>query len=361
MSQAPERLRRAQAFVEEGHRLRAAGDLSGAENAYAQAAALAPQAAMPAHNIGQARQMRGDLQGAEAAFRQALALEPGRPVSRAALGAVLLGQGRYEEGFPLYDAWRETNERRGLAAPELPYPLWRGGDPAGKRILVWGEEGFGDQIMFARFARLLRERGAELTWIAPEPLGRLFEQSLGVRAVTGPAEFTTQDFDAWSPSSALPLAFLGELEPPPAAAYLAPPPPAVAQGVTVGVMTRGNPKHPNDAVRSMDDRAAAELMAIPGVASLAPEATGARDFYDTARIISGLDLVVSVDTAVAHLAGALGKPVWLLAFEPMADWRWGQTRTDSPWYPSARIWRQRTPGDWLDLAREVRAELAAGR
>jgi hypothetical protein len=125
----------------------------------------------------------------------------------------------------------------------------------------------------------------------------------------------------------------------------------------IGVKTRGNPAHHNDADRSLPDAEAARLLALPGAVSLEPEDTGAHDFADTAEIIAGLDLVIAADTSTAHLAGALGKPVWILLPYVTTDWRWLSGRSDSPWYGSARLFRQHRPGDWSSLLDEVIAAL----
>src|SRR5262249_54819307 len=128
-------------------------------------------------------------------------------------------------------------------------------------------------------------------------------------------------------------------------------------GLTLGVMARGNPAHDNDHRRSLTPKACEGLMSLPGAVSLAPQDTGARDFWDTAAVIMGLDLVISVDTALAHLAGALGKPCWLLLPAVGCDWRWGTEGSATPWYPSLRLFRQRTPGDWGGVVVDVRAAL----
>ncbi|MDE2488185.1 MAG: hypothetical protein KGO51_12395 [Alphaproteobacteria bacterium] len=132
--------------------------------------------------------------------------------------------------------------------------------------------------------------------------------------------------------------------------------PGAAGGQGIGVVARGAPAPPKDALRSLPDAYAAELLALPGAMNLAPEATGAADFEDTRRIVAGLERVITVDTAVAHLAGAMGKPVWsLLSHDP--DWRWGWSGETSIWYPSARLFRQSSPGDWRGVIDAVRAAL----
>lgn len=352
-------LARAQALMDEGQQLRIRGDLDGAAAAFQEAARLAPAAAAPIHNIGVICQLRGDWPGAEAAFRHALQLEPGRPVSRAALGVALLAQGRFAEGFPLADAARELAPgSSSKTAPDLPIPRLRTGDDvSGKRVLIWSEEGFGDQIMFARFAGLMRDRGADVAWICPPPLARLFQDCLGVTAIPAMGEVKLEGFDLYCPSSALPAIWMPQLDAPPAAPYLDLPPASAPRGARIGVMTASNPNHPNAATKSLPPAMEARLLDLPGAISLAPERSGARDFHDTAALIAGLDLVISVDTAAAHLAGALGKPLWLLMFEPASDWRWLQGRSDSPWYPSAKVLRQHAPGDWTSVMRDVALDL----
>jgi hypothetical protein len=127
----------------------------------------------------------------------------------------------------------------------------------------------------------------------------------------------------------------------------------------VGVKARGSPSHRSDRYRSLPDDAAAQLEMLGQ--SLDPAATGATDFLETARIIAGLDLVITVDTSIAHLAGALGKPVWILLASAHTDWRWLRGRSDSPWYASARLYRQDRPRAWDPVLRQVAADLASER
>jgi len=274
-------------------------------------------------------------------------METESPVARVQRGEALLSLGHYAEGFRLYDAWRVMKPE---VAAEWPLPRWRGEDLEGRRFLVAGEQGFGDQIMHARFAKLLQARGADVVWIAKEPLIRLFRECLDLNAV--PLGRSVDGVALYSPSSQLPNLFFPPLQEPPNSPYLRAPPANVVPGFTLGIVPAGNPKFSKDATRSLPSDLAAALLNLPGAVDLRPENTGARDFYDTATIIAGLDLVISVDTAVAHLAGAMGKSVWIL-LPYHADWRWLRDREDSPGYPAARLFRQRSAGDWAEVVTRV--------
>jgi hypothetical protein len=295
------------------------------------------------HDFGGHLKKTGRLPEAETALRAALALEPTNAMTRHALGIVLLSQGKYREGWPLYDARHELPQL-GLFKPDLPYPEWRGEPLRGKNLLIFHEQGLGDQIMFARFAAWAREQGADVTLMCNPLLVRLFSTMAGIRALgaSGPVEFPDPDF--WVMSGSITGRTGLAPDALPNAPYLSAAP--VRATGRIGVMTTGNPKHTNDANRSLPPALAGRLLQLPGATSLALADTGAADFADTAAIIAGLDLVITVDTAVAHLAGALGKPVWILIPAIMTDWRWMEERADSPWYPSALLFRQSTPGDW---------------
>jgi hypothetical protein len=353
-----DRANRADALGAEADALFADGRLAEAETRYREAIALVPT--LPRlQNLGSVRQLVGDYEGAEAIFRRAIALDPSYARAHGSLGLVLLAQGRLAEGFRLFDNWRQIPELAGKAAPEMEIPRWSGEPVAGKNVVIWGEEGYGDQIMFARFARLLQDEGAQVGWACHRNLLRLVREGLGMEAIAmgGPLKIVGADFVA--PTSWLPVVYMQRLEAPPPAPYLASPKPNRLEGLRIGVVTRGNPEHGNDRNRSLPPEAAAELMALPGAVSLAPDDTGARDFWDTAGIVAGLDLVISADTSVAHLAGALGKPVWVLLPAVGCDWRWAEGGSASAWYPSARLFRQTTPGDWSGVLAEVKAAFAA--
>lgn len=293
----------------------------------------------------------------ERRVREQLAATPGDPKLTFLLAIALLRQGRYAEGFPLLAVRRQVPEVQGKTGLPFPRPRWNGEDLAGKKLLVAGVEGYGDQIMIARFAPLLQQLGVATEWLVPPPLARLFAECLGVNAIAAQGTLEFQDVDFFVDTPDLPARFFPPLTQPPAAPYLRSPPPRHVPGARIGVVTHGYAGHENDANRSLPHALRDELLGLPGAVSLKPEDTGARDFYETAQLVAGLDLVISVDTSVAHLAGAMGKPVWILLPARDTDWRWMTNRSDSPWYPTARLFRQGVDEDWRPVLQAVRAEL----
>ena len=252
--------------------------------------------------------------------------------------------------------------------PSIPLPLWRGEPMAGRALLVVGEEGFGDMIQMARFLPGAARTGARVTVVVPPTLRRLFASIDGVSVAIDAAP---ERFDAWIPMMALPAvmpnAFAAGIPTPP---YLTPPAlgPRLAPSaqLTVGLAWEGRASHPFDRRRSLGREALAPLLAVPGVrfVSLDPEsaksplmAAPLSDFADTAFVMSQLDLVVSVDTASAHLGGALGVPTWVLLAD-MPEWRWGSAGDGSPWYPDVRLYRCVSPSAWPEIIAEVALDLA---
>jgi Glycosyltransferase family 9 (heptosyltransferase) len=294
---------------------------------------------------GSAHALTGDWAAAEEGFRAAWRLEPGNAVARHSLATTLLALGRYREGFVLYSMRRDLPHF--ARTPALLCPEWQGEALHGKHILLFPEQGLGDEIQFARFAPHLAEMGAEVTLFCKPLLARLFE-SMGVRVIAAEGQVEFPDPDFWAFSVDVPARLGMEPRDLPSAAYLGADARA-SRGGRVGVMRRGNPFHANDTNRSMPDDIQLPFDAI----NLAPENTGARDMRDTAELIAGLDLVVSVDTAVAHLAGAMGKPTFVLLPATACDWRWMSGRDDSPWYPSMSLFRRTPRGTWTELVERV--------
>jgi tetratricopeptide (TPR) repeat protein len=331
--------------LDEGLAAHRAGHFAEAEALYQAARGEEPWRA--AHNLGILQSSLGRLEAAEQAFREALAASPENPESRYSLAHVLLAAGRWAEGWPLYEARREL-PRLELPKPPHDLPEWRGEPLDGRRLLVVGEQGFGDQLMFARFLPQLSAMGARVSYLCRPGLMRLI-----AGALPNTADLSGMRFDAWTLAGSLPLRFGTRLDslPPPTPLALT----AAPGGQGIGVVTRGRPTHLNDANRSLSGEAQGRLLALGR--DLSPEATGARDFRDTARIIAGLERVISVDTGVAHLAATLGKPTWILLPHVGTDWRWMRGRPDSPWYPSVRLFRQPRPGDWAAVLDEVEAAL----
>jgi len=326
---------------------------------------------------------------AESHYRDALRLAPGHAGARFNLGLVLLTMGRFSEGWPLHEA-RFCDPHYVLPQPGCP--KWSGESLRGKAILVWQERGFGDEIQFVRFLHGLRKLGARtITLVCKDALKSLFTGSnLGADAVLSEADagHSAKHHDYWVHTMSLP--FLLKTTPaslPARLPYLAASDEGIrrwklrlpANGIKVGLVWKGVATHGNDANRSLPGLdSLVPLWSVPGIAFISlqkwsgeeeaqhpphnqpilPLGSEIQDFSDTAAIVSQLDLVICVDTAVAHLAGALGKPCWVLLPHRHTDWRWMESRDDSPWYPSVmRLFRQTDPASWSTTIAAVAAEL----
>ena len=350
------------ARAEEADALRQAGRPVEAVAAYRRLVGDDPQHAAGWHNLGALLHELGEPDEAERALRRAIALDPNALAPRHALGITLMTLGKFSEGLSSY---RKRHALPGPNKPErpagFPFPELANWDVAGKHVAVFPEQGQGDQIMLARFVPELVRAGAEVTMLTRAPLTRLFHGSFpDVRVMTasGPVEFPDPDY--WVMSSDLPGVAGATLATLPRPPYLKTDAswPALPDGFKIGLMTKGNPLRSRDALRSLSIEDARRLAAtLPGtIIDLAPEKSGAADFADTAALIGRLDLVVTVDTSVAHLAGALGKRCLTLVPGYPADWRWMTGRNDSPWYPAMTLYRGSVGGDWSDAVRQLAAE-----
>ena len=368
------------------------GAFAEAEAAYRRALELQPDYAAAHNNLGLALQEEGEVSAAIESFRAAIRSYPEFAEAHWNLALALLLDGQFVEGFAEQE-WRVRVARhRDWWARRNQCAEWQGEPLAGKRFLLLAEQGMGDMIQFVRYASDLAARGAVLHVEAAPELHDLFRTTPGVSAIVGldgPYPYPACDYQA--PMLSLPHRCGTRVETIPAPAnYVV----ADAQcrvrwrtllgprvGPRVGLAWAGNPDHVRDAFRSLPLAALSPLIALPGVewislqkgaaaaqiATLPPElvlrdlaAAAARDFADSAALIAELELVITVDTSIVHLAGALGAPS-LLLLDSANDWRWLQRRVDSPWYPSVTLLRQARRGDWAGVVQaainEVRLRL----
>ena len=357
-----------------------------AEAVYVRAVGLDPGSAPAWSNLGALFAQTGRFEDAEGCCRMSVRLDPSYVNAHINLAYLCLRQGRFEEGLEHYK-WRTWQSPLG---PRVDAPLW-GGEPLdGKALLVGHEGGFGDAIQFSRYIAVLKRRGARrIALLCPRPLEHLFQSLDGVDELLLPDdELPRSGWDYWTSLMSAPWHCRTRVDSIPAALpYLRAEPSAVerwgrmlpAGRLRVGLAWKGNPRFENDAARSIQSLdLLAPLGHVDGVTfiglqtdrtedasardalQLVEPAVGVESFAETAAIIANLDLVIAVDTAVAHLAGAMGKPCWILLADQMTDWRWLEGRDDSPWYPgTVRLFRQQTRGDWASVVARVGAALAS--
>ncbi len=312
---------------------------------------------------------RGRLAEAVAALDAAIAIAPDNALAHWNLATAALLAGDLPRGFAEYE-WRKRHDLFRRDFIDLPGPVWTGDDPRGRTILVHAEQGLGDTIQFARYLPLIAALGGAPVLACEPPLIPLLATVSTGRIVSKFAALPRHD--AWIDQMSLARAFGTTLATLPAAAgYLrADPGLTAAHRATlptaprrIGLAWAGNPLHRNDRRRTPPEAAFAPLLALPDCCfvSLVPgrrmpgvalPARPLSDYAETAALIAALDLIVTVDTSVAHVAGALGRPAWvLLPYAP--DWRWLSQRNDTPWYGSLRLFRQPAPGDWGSVIAEV--------
>jgi len=363
-----------------GNALRELGRLNLAVAAHQHALKLAPKSPEAYYNLGLALRDLGQITQALAAFERTLSYNPEHADCRWDRALTLLLKGEFLPGFQQYD-WRWQLGRsppRGLIGPE-----WDGSELKGKTLLIHQEQGFGDMIQFARYIPLAKARGGTIVVEVQPELSRLFATLPGIDKIINRGS-PLPKYDYFVPMMSLAKVFATTIDTVPAETpYLAPPdmhavqlPASLDQQFQIGIVWAGKSSHQNDKNRSCGFERFIELLGVPGVtvhslqkgpreSDIVAAGCGALvnglgsrlgDFADTACVIQQLDLVITVDTAVAHLAGALGKPVWvLLPFAP--DWRWMTDRDSSPWYPDMRLFRQQKPGDWDKVFSNLRHAL----
>ncbi len=334
-------------------------------------------------NLGMLLRRERQFDAAETVFRQAISVDPGSAGAHFNLATLLLGQGRWREGFAEYE-WR-------LVLPEAAKPEWRrdpwtGTEPAGTRVILWGDQGYGDSIQFLRHVGAVAARGHRPILVVKREMLALAATAPGVESVHAPTDHIPAA-EVHLALASLPhrlgLADAAELW---TGAYLRADAPAPAElgprtggEKRAGIVWAGDPRHPNDAWRSAGLESLAPLFALPGwrwfslqkgeaaealarspwagaIADLAP-ALG--DFSASAAALRELDALVTVDTAMAHLAGALGLPACVLLPRVDCDWRWMEEGERTPWYPTLRLFRQTSAGDWTEVAARIAAHLAA--
>ena len=365
------------------------GHVDEAEGLFRRALALGVDPVRANSNLALALMEQVRPEEAEQCCRKALAVKPGSAEARANLALALLMMGRLEEGWREYESRWEV-EAMGAPAPVLPQPRWIGQALHGETVLLYAEQGFGDTLQFCRYAPMVAAAGGRVLLVVPKALRRLMKTLDGVAELLSEEDDGLPPFDYHCPLLSLPFAFGTTLETIPGPrSYLRANPAGWADflaglpGLKVGLVWAGKSRAAQPHAVAIDKRRSmrladmAPLLSVPGCSFVSlqlgspaaqmhalPEGAVLHDvsgrigdWADTADLIMGLDLVIAVDTAVAHLAGALGKPVWMLnRFD--SCWRWFLGRDDTPWYPSMRQFRQTSRGDWAGVIDRVRQALA---
>ncbi len=347
---------------------------------YRRALELGPDISINHYNLGNSQALLCRFDEAIESYRGAIKLEPDMAEAHAHLGTTLMMQGELVEGWPEYE-WRWKGE--GFPNTQAQAPLWSGAEIPGKTLLLTTEQGYGDAFQFARFVTEAAKRSkARVIVEAQSQIVDLMASIPGIDTVVARGTLLPA-FDVQAPFMTLPHILKTTLETIPTdVPYLTPPGETLEKwradiealpGRKVGVVWRGNPGQLRNVYRSCPPEALQPLLDIEGVSlvGLQKDPTeqelekldGMIDFghrietfNDTAAIMCHLDLMVSVCTSTAHLAGALGRPTWVL-LSRASDWRWFQDRNDCPWYPTARLFRQQTLNDWNAPVAEIAAQL----
>ncbi|HAS89342.1 MAG TPA: hypothetical protein DCS48_08555 [Desulfovibrio sp.] len=363
-----------------GNVLRRLGRLKEAVACHRQAIELDRQFIDAYYNLGLVLQDIGKLDDAIKFFNHCLKFRPGDHRMNWDKSLALLAKGDYLNGFELYEyRWK----REELTPRHFRQPLWDGTPLNGKRIYVYAEQGFGDTLNFCRYLPLVAGAGGKVVFECQPELVSLIEGMDGIEEIVSGGD-KLPEFEVQVPLISLPRIFKHDLKSiPRETPYLKAPaqagfPVHVPEGseFKIGIVWAGKPTHRNDHNRSVSMENFLSFAEIPGVTLYSlqkgPEVnqrerygcgvlvrdlgSGCDDFADTAKVLEQLDLVVTVDTSVAHLAGALNIPVWVV-LPYNSDWRWMRKRKDSPWYPGMTLFRQKKPGDWDYVFRVMLGEL----
>lgn len=373
----------AEAYNGLGVVLQQQGKLNDAIANYKHAASLKPQWFLPYHNLAETFIAQGEPDLAIEYFRKSIEREPGFPVSHFDLATQLLQHGSFAEGWSEFE-WRFNNGGRTPKREGFDVPVWDGSQLDGGTILIWSEQGFGDVIQFVRYAPLVQQRVTNVWLQTDGRLARLMETCSGLSKVVTD-EQPNGDFDFQIPLMSLPRIFGTTLDTVPRdVPYLSAPAcdhPALAalkastSRLRIGILWESGASYLNHEWRDCSPADFHRLSKIPEVSlyslqfgdskekledypdlQITDLSSAIGDFATTAAFVDALDLIVTVDTAMAHLAGALGKRVWTL-LNHSCDWRWLLDRNDSPWYPTMTLFRQTTFGSWTSVFEEVEQTL----
>lgn len=374
----------AEALSNIGNALRARSRFDEAIASYEKAVTLKTDYAVGISNLGTTLQMIGRREEAMDCFDRALALDPNLANAHSGRSLILLLEGKFAEGWREYE-WRWGSSDTKIRPP--PGRPWRGEDIRGKNLLVYAEQGFGDSLQFCRYLPILHERGANLQLRVPPQIESLISHSMPWLDVSSRTT-GTKPYDMHVALLSLPGVMGTRLDNIPAQVpYLRAREEDVAswrdviaddQRLKVGIVWTGNLKHLNNPFRSVPMNNLAQLLAVEGVQFISlqvgkgvaaaeqlepgsitlPAQERYSSYAATAGLVENLDLVITICTSVAHLTGALGKPLWVMIAK-VPDWRWMLDREDNPWYPTARLFRQKVRSEWEELVERVRDELAA--
>jgi len=366
-----------------GNLLRDQHRLQEAKTASEKAAALKPKTAQYHCNLAGTLRELGEFEQAKKSYQQALSLDPSNAEAHITLGMILLAEGDYKNGLAEYEhRWqgKELNDRR----HQFKQPEWHGESLQDCTLLVWQEQGFGDFLQMIRFIPHLLQRGAKIVLECQPKLQHLMKSFPGISTLIKPAQNPGQ-YDKHCPIMSLPARLQTDLSNlPKQIPYISIPKDKLKKWskvfpkqkkTRVGLVWAGSTSHPNDYYRSMPLDEAIPLLQTSNVDFYSVQIKSSKDdkallkkhqvtdlskdiddFADTAAIFQQLDLLIAVDTSVIHLAGALGRPAWLMV-PAVPDWRWLLDRTDSPWYPSVQIFRQKKLGDWSSVIQSIKQAL----